>query len=375
MDPEKPFLTSLKPQIERQPLSNASNSEPQATGSHNESLTTSQNVTATPNSSHPNTIRQVEYPLPDWCRRKFQRAHYDRELQIKLIHLRDTIDKCEKASNDEDRRKHFDTLRVWVHKAERSLVEEVAVAKSGLLNPSFGLQRIFATDCAKIEFPHDVCADAKQVFLKWASMVFDPFILRGIREKKNEQGRWVSTLDKQNYVKNTANAFGELNLVNGQWWPTLLCALRDGAHGATQAGIHGNDKGAYSIIVSRSQYQDKDSGDRLSYCGTHHEIAGDVTRYTRYMMANIQSRNPVRVLRSSNLPKENKFRPSRGFRYDGLYTVLDYEILDPVKSIYQFRLQRSPGQDPIRYEGLAARPTEEEIDEYDKHKAMMKGQI
>lgn len=47
------------------------------------------------------------------------------------------------------------------------------------------------------------------------------------------------------------NVFGHNGLVVGQWWPYRICALRDGAHGATQGGIAGSAKtGAYSVVVS-----------------------------------------------------------------------------------------------------------------------------
>ena len=47
------------------------------------------------------------------------------------------------------------------------------------------------------------------------------------------------------------NVVGHNGLTVGQWWPYRICALRDGAHGATQSGIAGSAKsGAYSVVVS-----------------------------------------------------------------------------------------------------------------------------
>lgn len=47
------------------------------------------------------------------------------------------------------------------------------------------------------------------------------------------------------------NVFGHNGLTVGQWWPYRICALRDGAHGATQGGIAGTaQSGAYSVVVS-----------------------------------------------------------------------------------------------------------------------------
>ena len=47
------------------------------------------------------------------------------------------------------------------------------------------------------------------------------------------------------------NVVGNNGISIGTWWPYRICALRDGAHGATMAGIAGSvSDGAYSIVVS-----------------------------------------------------------------------------------------------------------------------------
>lgn len=49
----------------------------------------------------------------------------------------------------------------------------------------------------------------------------------------------------------SSKRFGDNGLQVGQWWPFRICALRDGAHGAMQAGISGGiETGAFSIVVS-----------------------------------------------------------------------------------------------------------------------------
>lgn len=53
-------------------------------------------------------------------------------------------------------------------------------------------------------------------------------------------------------LKVNCNVFGANGLEVGDWWPYRICALNDGAHGATQAGIAGNaNTGTFSIVVSR----------------------------------------------------------------------------------------------------------------------------
>ena len=61
---------------------------------------------------------------------------------------------------------------------------------------------------------------------------------------------------------------GPLQLVNGQWFASWMCALRDGAHGSAQAGIYGQsgNGGAFSIVLA-GRYKDVDNGDVVEYCG------------------------------------------------------------------------------------------------------------
>ena len=65
----------------------------------------------------------------------------------------------------------------------------------------------------------------------------------------NGRRRVYRILDKS--VARPCNVFGHNGLTVGQWWPYRICALRDGAHGATQGGIAGSvESGAYSVVVS-----------------------------------------------------------------------------------------------------------------------------
>ena len=65
----------------------------------------------------------------------------------------------------------------------------------------------------------------------------------------NGRRRVYRILDKS--AARPCNVFGHNGLAVGQWWPYRICALRDGAHGATQGGIAGSvQRGAYSIVVS-----------------------------------------------------------------------------------------------------------------------------
>lgn len=73
------------------------------------------------------------------------------------------------------------------------------------------------------------------------------------------------------------------------------------------------------------------------------------------------NRHPVRILRAAK--KGSKYAPKEGVRYDGMYDIVDKEILDPKTAMIRFSLRRVPGQDPIRYQGVEARPTALELTE------------
>ena len=144
--------------------------------------------------------------------------------------------------------------------------------------------------------------------------------------------------------------------------------VRDGAHGHVQAGIYGErDKGAYSIIVSGGYgYHDEDHGNVILYCGTEGNEYQPTEATQRLIESCDSIKNPVRVIRSWTLPRNNRWRPARGFRYDGLYRVVAYEFLNEAKAHMRFKLVRCPGQQEIRFEGKKARPTQFEIDAYDQ---------
>lgn len=118
----------------------------------------------------------------------------------------------------------------------------VLVKKSGLLHHQ-GLSLIFENRVQGVLFPSDIRADADILFRKWMSGQIDPHLLRGIvttiRTAKEGKTYKSHSLDKDFAGKVSCNYVGAGNLVNGQWWPLQLCAMRDGAHGEVEAGIHG----------------------------------------------------------------------------------------------------------------------------------------
>ncbi|KAF2215976.1 hypothetical protein CERZMDRAFT_35167 [Cercospora zeae-maydis SCOH1-5] len=223
------------------------------------------------------------------------------------------------------------------------------------------------------EWPWDVKSDAKELYHKWSSKNFDDDMLRGIKPaqkgKHAEDDRMADQVDKECQV--SSKYVGNGQLVNGQWWPTLLCALRDGAHGDSQSGISGETYvAAYSCFISGGKnhlYDDKDMGDIVEYFGQDSATPGQVSRGTSLLQKNVSKKLPVRFIRSSKV--NSIYAPTIGFRYDGLYDVVSSTLEDESKQRYKFKLVRRSDQGPIRGgDGPEARPTRQEVMRYKQDK-------
>ena len=243
----------------------------------------------------------------------------------------------------------------------------VIVKKSKVLEDSVGLPQIFY-DAGGVGYPWDLQDDAQMLYSKWMQGILDPHLLRGIESVRKQRAAGKSTISHRlqpDYPgRVSCNVVGENRLHNGQWWPMQICAMRDGAHGEIEAGIHGRPgRGAFSVILSGGGYDDVDEGDRILYCGTS-GTEGKATAGTNHLKETHKLKNPLRVLRSSALPQANPYRPQKGLRYDGLYDIVDYEIIDASTAMHRFSLKRRANQHPIRCMGDEARPTNEEVLEY-----------
>lgn len=291
-----------------------------------------------------------------------------RQALAALVSFKECIDRCDVEKDQTNLRKELDILRDHIHKAEfLPSLDDCLLRRARILD---GLKTVFTNDQT---FPWDLRADAVQLFRRWARRVYSVDLLRGIvTSTANGSKRNADSIDKG--MKCPSPKFnGHGSFVIGQWWPTQLCTVRDGIHGSAQGGIYGErDCGAYSIVLSGGYgYHDKDEGDTIWYSGTESkdDIPTDNTK--RLIESADKFKLPIRVIRSWNQRRANQFRPERGFRYDGLYEIVDYRILDPTKAIYNFHLVRCPDQDPIRWEDTPSRrPTQWEIREYDRLKEL-----
>ncbi|KAI4196420.1 MAG: hypothetical protein LQ350_006565 [Teloschistes chrysophthalmus] len=279
------------------------------------------------------------------------------ETQRKANQAGVLVQRClEAAAIDADVDKLMQDLRDELHSLEHSDV----MIEPEVRNRSKIMDEAFPTIFANHIFPWDIKSDAQVLFNRYEQGDADPHLFRGIstrkpREDGHKKSQVSHTIEKDYPYGARAAVVGAGKLQNGQWWPRQICAVRDGAHGALVDGIFGaSGQGAYSVVMSGTGYSDVDEGDVVKYCGTSGHADGP-TRSTRRMMESRTSGNPVRVLRSHKL--HSTFRPSVGLRYDGLYRVIDSELLDQGTSMWRFTLERIEGQTPIRYQGAAARPT------------------
>jgi len=314
--------------------------------------------------------------LPDWYTnpKKPKARQNDRQLSDRLSRIGAFIKECKKPEvrqNPQELGKALDNVREELHSLEFRKVNEFAIAKAHLLDNDRGLPQIFKPEFSGgVAFPLYLQDDATLLFTRWSKRIFEQDLFRGIDnmiKSKDPEGKGISI---NPVFKEDWRYFGKERLVNGQWWGSQLCAVRDGAHGSAQGGIAGiKGKGATSIVLSGDSYRntDRDEGDEIWYSGTTSSAnSQDPTEGTQSLLDSIGSKNPVRVMRSAKLPKSNQFRPKKGFRFDGLYTVLSHSVINESTKHYLFHLRRNPGQASIRYTGVAARPTEQEMSQFDE---------
>ncbi|KAI9749326.1 MAG: 60S ribosomal protein L20 [Chaenotheca gracillima] len=305
----------------------------------------------------------------DWYRSINMSQKFSRGDIITLQRVNQLIQNCRKALGTPELEQQFGEIRNVLHKMDTfDFLTGVIIKKSKVLEEETGLPLIFL-DPLKIGFPWDVKADSRALFSRWMQGDLDPHLLRGIDTRKNTSARGTSIshrLSTEGGQRKSCNVVGANGLENGQWWPMQICALRDGAHGEIEGGIHGRpDRGALSVILSSGGYEDRDEGENVLYCGTS-GTKEKPTASTLLMLEAYRRKTPVRLLRSAALPKTNIYRPEKGLRYDGLYDVVAVEVLHEDSAMHRFALKRQNGQDPIRAQGAQRRPTNEEVDAYMK---------
>ncbi|KAI5781557.1 PUA-like domain-containing protein [Geopyxis carbonaria] len=260
--------------------------------------------------------------------------------------------------------------------ALRKAVQEAPFTKVSLSTRSKVTDPFLALlSSRRLRLPVDITLDALSLITRWSAGDLSPDLLRGITKTTRtkplpghaHRTTTSSALAKPYPFRRDPSTPGANGLTIGAWWPLQLCALRDGAHGSTEAGIAGAAAtGAVSIILAGG-YDDVDELTTVRYCGTRGAPAsdggdtGDASHGTRLLLQALRTGGAVRVLRSAKARAKSRYAPVCGYRYDGLYRVVEREWLDRKTAMMRFRMVRVPGQPEVRWRGEGERPTRVEV--------------
>lgn len=148
--------------------------------------------------------------------------------------------------------------------------------------------------------------------------------------------------------------FGEIpGVAPGTTFPDRRALAQAGVHRPLQAGIAGSGlSGAESIVVSGGYEDDVDDGNEIIYTGhggndrnIGRQVADQtLTRGNLALARNRVAGLPVRVVRGAG--PHSPLAPARGYRYDGLYSVVDHwcEKGRSGYLIWRFKLVRNVDQ-------------------------------
>jgi hypothetical protein len=141
----------------------------------------------------------------------------------------------------------------------------------------------------------------------------------------------------------------------GTSFDSRAAVRQSGLHRHDMAGISGAyDEGADAIIVSGGYGDDVDLGDEIIYTGQGGQENGkqvrdqELTRGNRALVISENLGLPVRVIRGSG--GDPQFSPSTGYRYDGLFSVVEHwqESSHDGPVIWRYRLVKHPRADDVR---------------------------
>jgi putative restriction endonuclease len=138
-----------------------------------------------------------------------------------------------------------------------------------------------------------------------------------------------------------------------------------GIHSPPMHGIWGREsEGSASIVISGGYSDDIDEGDYILYTGQGGQDAPggkqiadqEFTRGNKGLQLNKEYNLPVRVTRGYQVEKG----PDKGYRYDGIYYVADYERVKGKEGYFicRFHLQKEVVGSPIKDIEHPISPTE-----------------
>lgn len=183
---------------------------------------------------------------------------------------------------------------------------------------------------AVINWENDFSTLLKQKFPTWNTV--KP------HNKNSQMGLVFNQTDKNNVYKisfkNTTSEmlYGRIdNIREGHLFESRDELRLSGIHGEIQAGIWGrNNQAASSIVLSGGYSDDKDNWNTIVYTGQGGQENGkqvkdqEFTLGNRGLQLNKEYNLPVRVTRGFQIANG----PDKGYRYDGLYYVTDFERVE-----------------------------------------------
>ena len=209
---------------------------------------------------------------PNSKRRKFSRTSraYASNRQA-LLHVVNLVKACltlckqdrrpqeDIASNIKSIRRRLHQMRFYDFLNDTLLVETNITGANKL-----GLIILNATGI----FPADVQEYAEELKRRWDKGSYDPSLFSGItkvvRSTESRRSFTHRVIDIEASQRIDSLYVGQGDLVQGQWWPKVICAVRDSSHGELQAGIHGDKSlGALSIVLANGGYDDIDEGETI----------------------------------------------------------------------------------------------------------------
>ena len=289
-------------------------------------------------------------------------------------------------------------IMVWVHNMQTLAVHENDVIASGIVP---ALEDFLHDDNEPVRrakrFPPATYDHLLAILRKWQHGDFGVRPHRGFQRVGN---RWVRDPNWQ--LGRDGRFYGEGHLVNGQRFADRKQLCLEGGHAATVAGIAGTAAGgAYSVVMglhfpkTGRVYADVDCGDTIYYMSTAlkalpGERASNVfdpddednpadpdtaTKGAKALLRSHETGIAVRVFRSWCASKIVPLRPWKGLRYDGLYTVVDYELLKNRRQIYRFKMERVRGQNPIHGTVKASRESTSQVQQRKREQPRMKRKL
>jgi putative restriction endonuclease len=191
-------------------------------------------------------------------------------------------------------------------------------------------------------------------------------LIRGLKETYPKDVKPEVPIKKISKEVTSEMTFGHIDgTQEGQVFASREELGLSGIHTPPMHGIWGREsEGSASIVISGGYEDDIDDGDYILYTGQGGQDAPggkqikdqEFTRGNKGLQLNKEYNLPVRVTRGYQVEKG----PDKGYRYDGLYYVTEYERVKGKEGfqVCRFHLQREKKGSPIEDTEHSTSPTD-----------------